>query len=135
MDLVDGTKNGDPLRDFYQRFVVEKGKPLMIPESSAPFTPNPPPNDQNGQATSAEIKSVWWGQIFSENTYQTLPRLKMAAQFEEEKSDGVNGFQDWRVLADPATLSSFKSLINGQKSHISLATDFKVDCGGNWISK
>ena len=135
MELVDATKDGDVNRDFYERFVVQRGKPLMIPESSAPNTPNPPPSDRNGKATSSEIKSAWWGQIFGSNTFNTMPRLKLAAQFEEQKSDGVNGFQDWRVLVDPATLTAFKNLITGQKSHISLADDFKVDCGGNWVPK
>ncbi|KAJ3306951.1 hypothetical protein HDV03_003276 [Kappamyces sp. JEL0829] len=135
MDLVNAPRNGDPLLDFYERFVVQKGKPMMIPESSAPYTPNATNDGRNGNYDSAAIKSAWYGQILSDSTYKNLTRLKMVTQFEERKADGNGLVEDWRVLADPATLSSFKSLLSQQRSHVDFATDFRVDCGGNWKRK
>ena len=133
MAISDNTKNGDPLRNFYRRFVIEHNKPMMIPETSAPYTPS----ITNGTATNAQVKERWYEQIFSQNnTVNNFPRLKAVVQFEEQKSDGGGApVQDWRVLADPSVLSSFLGVLNRVRPAISFATDFTVDCAGNWIPK
>lgn len=131
MAIVDETKNGDPLRNFYQNFVVQRGKPMMIPETSAPFSPN-----QTGPATDAAIKQVWYQQILStNNTQNNFPRIKLVVQFEEQKGDGNGQFQDWRVTADPSVFETFKATLAQSRASLKYATDFKVDCGGNWIAK
>ena len=128
----NGTYNGDPLRNFYQRLVVEHGKPMMIPETSAPYGLDPPAGFV-GTATSAAIKERWYSQIFSQNnTQNNFPRLKAVVQFEEQKLEGGNT-KDWRVLADPTVLSTFQRVLNGARSLLSYAPDFKIDCGGNWV--
>ena len=131
MAIVDESKNGDPLRNFYQRFVVERGKPMMIPETSAPFSPN-----STGPAANAAIKQNWYQQIFSQNnTLNNFPRLKLVVQFEEQKDDGNGQFQDWRVTADPLVFSTFKAVLRESRAVTTYATDFSVDCGGNWVAK
>lgn len=131
MAIVDESKNGDPLRNFYQRFVVERGKPMMIPETSAPFSPN-----STGPAANADIKQDWYQQILSQNNTQiNFPRLKLVVQFEEQKDDGNGQFQDWRVTADPLVFSTFKAVLRESRAVTTYATDFTVDCGGNWVPK
>lgn len=131
MALVDETKNGDPLRNFYHRFAIEHRKPIMIPETSAPFSPN-----KTATAANAAIKQNWFQQILSQNnTQNNFPRLKLVVVFEEQKADGNTEFQDWRVTADPTVLATFKAVLAQSRAAIRYATDFKIDCGGNWVSK
>ena len=53
------------VHNFYKRFAEEKGKPMMLPETSAPYL-----MDVKDSLTSElNIKSAWWNQMLSDKTY------------------------------------------------------------------
>ena len=130
MDLVNGPRKGDPTRNFYQRFAVERNKPMMIPETAAPFIPSQPQRDPN-----AAIKSAWFSQILSPETRALLPRILLVNQFEEIKADAGMEIRDWRVAADPAVMAAFKNVLNRNRKELSFATDFSIGCGGQFLPK
>jgi hypothetical protein len=123
VDFVNGQANGDPLRDFYGRFSVERNKPMMIPETGASFNPS-----ETGPATNSEIKAAWYRQIFSQQTRNELSKLKIVTQFEERKADGSGMIRDWRVANDSTTLTAFQTIV--RSSNLVFANNITVTCGG-----
>ncbi|KAI8902429.1 glycoside hydrolase superfamily [Globomyces pollinis-pini] len=131
MELVNIAAQGDPTRNFYQRFIVERNKPFMIPETAAPTHPG-----VQSRYTEAEIKGKWYDQIFSTENLRRLPRMKLVTQFEEIKSNVIdNRTQDFRVLNDPPTAKAFKDIMNKNRKLLAYAPDYKVTCGGSYQKK
>jgi hypothetical protein len=124
MDLVNSAARGDPSKNFYQRFAADRNKPMMIPETAAPWIENQPP-----RAPHAEIKRAWYAQIFSQDTYTNFPLLKVVTQFEERKQDAGFEVRDWRVLANPDVTRVFKEVLR-TSSPLTYASDFSFTCGG-----
>lgn len=127
MSLQNSPRNGDPTRDFYNVFVNQRRKPMMIPETSAPFI-----DSETGPATDPQIKQAWWVQVLGPETVARFPRMKMVTQFEENKADGIAKVRNWRVTLRDDTLRVFLGVLQRFRGGLSYASDFKVDCGGNW---
>jgi hypothetical protein len=124
MDLVNSAARNDPLRNFYQRFAADRNKPMMIPETAAPWIENQP-----ARATHAEIKRAWYSQIFSDDVYTNFPLLKVVTQFEERKQDAGAELRDWRVMANSDVTNAFKDVLKNS-NRVTYATDFQFTCGG-----
>jgi hypothetical protein len=125
MDLVNSAARNDPLRNFYERFAVRYNKPMMIPETAAPFIESEP-----ARATHADIKRAWYSQIFSDDTYTSFPMLKLVTQFEERKQDSGSQLRDWRVLDNPDVTKVFKDILSQNQNRITYAKNFRFTCGG-----
>lgn len=119
--------NGLANRNFYNNFPLNRKKPMMIPETSAPFIPS----IKNGKATNAQIKQNWWRQVFSAETLRDFPLIKLVVWFEETKSDGAE-IRDWQVTNDGKTLASFIDDTNALNANSTLgfAQNFKYKCNG-----
>jgi hypothetical protein len=124
MNIINSAAANDPLRNFYQRFAADRNKPMMIPETAAPWIESQPP-----RATHAEIKRSWYSQIFSDDIYTNFPLLKIVTQFEERKQDVGSELRDWRVLANPDVTRVFKDVLRASRP-ATYATDFQFTCGG-----
>jgi hypothetical protein len=112
-------------RNFYQRFAAAKGKPMMLPESGAPFLRSMPAN-----AGEISIKTSWWQQIFSANTLQQYPNLKLYVNFEEAKTE--SGYvRDWAVTVQSDVAAAFTSHINSFKSSLLTADQLTYACDGS----
>ncbi|KAJ3058798.1 hypothetical protein HDU99_006647 [Rhizoclosmatium hyalinum] len=63
-------------------------KPLMIPESGAPYGPLWSANEVGATKPVVDentIKAGWWNQIFSQKTLQSYPKLKLVTNYEDLK--------------------------------------------------
>jgi len=89
-DGLDGDHTAIP--DFYATYAEDRGKPMAIPETAALF-------NAAGDGPEAEIKAAWWEQVFSDETRERLPRLRMVNWFEWNKSESEVGgaVVDWRA--------------------------------------
>jgi hypothetical protein len=117
-------RNG--LANFYERFAAIPNKPMMIPETGAPYFEN-----EQGSATELEIKQVWWRQVFSTRVYEELPLIKLIIQFEEEKiDDGTIVKKDWRILENRAVRNAFKTDIAYMRNTLLFSNDLKYTCSG-----
>ncbi|KAI8928796.1 glycoside hydrolase superfamily [Entophlyctis helioformis] len=114
--------NDGGLRDFYGRFAEAKNKPLILPETSAPFMPNRP----NGDAEPA-IKREWWRQIFAAS--KELPLLKAVAFFEERKDENLD-LRDWRLLANPLSRAAFIEDLKAGGKQFVFGNELKTTCAG-----
>lgn len=114
-------------RNFYANFAAAKNKPMMLPETSAPFVPA----ITTGTATEKDIKEQWWNQIFNDQVRSNFPLLKLAIWFEEMKSDGRE-IRDWRATHSPATLEAFKTdfASSNRAKKVVFAENLKVQCNG-----
>jgi hypothetical protein len=117
-----------PNRNFYQRFCIDRKKPLIIPETAAPFIPS----WRTGDATESDLKMQWLGQILSDATLARFPKLKGLVWFEELKQDAGFQLRDWRISDNVQTRTAFvqevKLRVTSQK--LGSATNFKIDCSG-----
>ena len=116
------------LRQFYRRFVQEKNKPMMIPETGAPWFEN-----IVGTATELQLKQNWWRQIY--NSRGDFQNLKMIVHFEEKKSDAQMSERDWRILNNPSVLNAFKADINSWKKDLLFGTELYYNCDGSVTTK
>merc|ERR1719223_2032736 len=103
---------------------------MMIPETSAPFIPS-----ETGPASDADIKRNWWEQMLGSDVRNQMGRMKMITQFEEDKADAGELFREWRVTGSQSVLDAFLGVLNSVRGEITYASDFSVDCGGNWIRR
>lgn len=119
-------------RNFYQNFCVNRGKPLVIPETSAPWIPS----WTKGDGDENQIKTNWYNQIFSDETMRRFPKLKGAVWFEEFKSDGME-MRDWRLMSSPTVLNSYKTLLKDRitKKKLAGAANLEVNCAGTVNAK
>lgn len=90
--------------DFYQTYGVEHGKPVAIPETAALVVPR---GDAAGELA---IKQAWWRQVFSDETAERFPNLRMINWFEWEKFEPeVEEEVTWSVLRDQETRRAFRA--------------------------
>jgi hypothetical protein len=127
MQIVNPARANDPTRNFYQQYSALLNKPMMIPETAAPWFPQRP-----AVAQEAEVKRAWYTQLFSAETLAEMPNLKYVASFEEAKQDAGNEFRDWRVTADGPTLKAFQSVFAGQPNVV-YGNQFTVPCSGAFV--
>ncbi|ACL38437.1 conserved hypothetical protein [Pseudarthrobacter chlorophenolicus A6] len=102
--------NGDErsLPDFYAEYAVNHNKPLAIPGTAALYNPGA------GGAPETAIKQAWWEQVFSPQTREQFPQLKMLNWFEWDKDEAeVGGRIDWTVTSTPALRDSFAAALPG----------------------
>ncbi|MDA0353306.1 MAG: PQQ-dependent sugar dehydrogenase [Chloroflexi bacterium] len=96
--------NGDDsaIPDFYGEYAERRGKPLAIPETAALYNTTLPGDE-------AAIKSDWWSQVFSQETREQLPALRMVNWFEHLKPEAEVGGNiiDWRATGDPSLAEAF----------------------------
>ena len=117
------------LRQFYRRFVQEKNKPMMIPETGAPWFQN----INNPAATELQIKQNWWNQIY--NSVNDFPHLRMVVHFEENKQDAIGAARDWRILENPQILQAYKNDIGKWKNNLLFGTELFYNCDGTVTTK
>ncbi|MCF6174615.1 MAG: hypothetical protein L3J71_02485 [Victivallaceae bacterium] len=98
-EQITGTYNGfsgdeTMIPNFYQIYAVDKGKKMLIPETSALFIPSLGPADIESQ-----IKTEWWNQLFSPASRAQFPEIKMILWFEWVKTEPSAGGNvvDWRI--------------------------------------
>lgn len=106
-DMLTGTYSGTAgddamIPDFYQVYGVDHGHPVAIPETAAIYTPS-----RTG-ADELDIKQAWWRQVFSDETHERFPNLKMINWFEWNKYEiEINDDVDWRAAGSPAVREAF----------------------------
>lgn len=82
--------------DFYATYAEGHDKPLAITETAALFDPA-----ATGSPTEAELKAAWFTQVFSMETRNAFPRIRMINWFEWRKEEAeVGRVIDWRLSAD-----------------------------------
>jgi hypothetical protein len=88
-----GTAGDDAaVPDFYTVYGVEHGHPVAVPETAAIYTPS------RGGAAELDIKRAWWRQVFSSETHERFPQLKMVNWFEWDKYEiEIDDEVDWRA--------------------------------------
>ncbi|MGJ6125569.1 glycosyl hydrolase [Mycolicibacterium sp. Y3] len=107
IDMLTGTYDGTAgddlgVPDFYQVYGVQHHKPVAIVETAAIFTPS-----RSGQS-ELDVKQAWWRQVFSAETRQRFPQLKMINWFEWRKFEiEINDWVDWRAAGAPAIKNAF----------------------------
>jgi hypothetical protein len=107
IDMLNGSYNGTAGDDsgvpnFYQVYGVQHQKPVAIVETAAIFTPS-----RRGESELA-VKQAWWKQVFSDETHQRFPQLKMINWFEWRKFEiEINDWVDWRAAGSPAIRNAF----------------------------
>jgi hypothetical protein len=116
-------------RNFYQRFCVERNKPMIVPETAAPYVRTFP----QGDATEAQIKLNWVRQLLGDETMQRFPKFKAIAWFEEMKTDAVQfEVRDWRITDNTLIRADFVTEIESRMRQRKLVggTNFTVSCSG-----
>lgn len=100
-----GTAGDDAaIPDFYQVYGVDHAHPVAIPETAAIYTPS-----RKGEAELA-IKRAWWRQVFSEQTHEAFPQLKMINWFEWKKYEiEINDDVDWRAGSTDKVTNAFRA--------------------------
>jgi hypothetical protein len=94
--IVEHAESGS-VPDFYATFADGHDKPMAIIETAALYDPA-----STAGPTEAELKSAWFGEVFSEATRTEFPRLRMINWFEWRKEEPeVGRVIDWRLSADP----------------------------------
>ncbi|WP_234709686.1 glycoside hydrolase family 26 protein [Mycolicibacterium cosmeticum] len=113
IDMLTGTYDGTAgddrgVPDFYQVYGVDHHKPVAIVETAAIFTPS-----RTGQSELA-VKQAWWREVFSAETRQRFPQLKMINWFEWRKFEiEINDWVDWRTAGAPAIKNAFVADLPG----------------------
>jgi Glycosyl hydrolase family 26 len=94
-----------PAPDFYATFAEGHDKPMVISETAAAYNTG----NKTG-ASNIEIKRAWWSQVFSDETHQRFPRIKMINWFEQEKveADFHDGPVRWGVINHYETRVEFR---------------------------
>ena len=100
VDLITGAGTGGP--DFYTTWAVGHGKPMAIPETAALWRPT------GGGRPELAIKQAWWRQVFSADTRDRFPAVRLIGWFEWRKHESeVNDIVDWRLTARPELVADF----------------------------
>ena len=95
-----GDERGVP--DFYDVFGTKHHRPVAITETAALYAPG------RGGADELALKQAWWRQVFSNQTHEQFPMLKMINWFEWSKDEvEVVGVVDWRTLSSATTRPAF----------------------------
>jgi hypothetical protein len=104
----EGADGEATVPDFHAEYVIGRGKPFVLAETSALFVPGGP-----GDATEVEIKSAWAAQVFAASASGELPGLDLVMWFEYAKEEAaVPGVvSDWTVTRDPEVRDGFLSVL------------------------
>jgi hypothetical protein len=87
---------GGSVPDFYATYADGHDKPLAIIETAALYDPA-----VSTGPTEAELKTAWFTQVFSTQTRDAFPRIRMINWFEWRKEEAeVGRVIDWRLAAD-----------------------------------
>lgn len=117
------------LLKFYNRFAAAKNRPMMLPETGAPYLQGLPTVAPIADS-EVNIKMSWWNQVLSADTLRQFPLLQLAVNFEENKT--LNGFnRDWRLLENPTVLNSFKNKYSTFSSNLVEGNALKFSCDGS----
>jgi hypothetical protein len=93
--IVEHAESGS-VPDFYTTYADGHDKPLAIIETAALYDPAASPGP-----TEAELKTAWFTQVFSAETREAFPRIRMINWFEWRKEEAeVGRVIDWRLSAD-----------------------------------
>ncbi len=100
----DGTAGDErAVPDFYATYAVGHGKPMAIPETAAFYRP--------ALATGAgelALKRAWWRQVFSAETLERFPQIRLVDWFDQRKFETeVNDVVDWRLTGQARLASAF----------------------------
>lgn len=112
------------LRDFYQRFSVERNKPLALSESGAGYLIGQP------GATEAEIKTAWYKEVLDPTTIAQLPNMKLVINFEEEKVESLYQ-KNWALTNDTAVLGGYRTYLNTLGNEVLWGNQLRVACDGS----
>ncbi|KAI8825416.1 glycoside hydrolase superfamily, partial [Chytriomyces cf. hyalinus JEL632] len=121
-------------RNFYQQFAASKNKPMMLPETGAPWIAEWA--TRAGATTEVAIKSAWYNQLLSTATLTTYPRLKLVVNFEERKPlalDGEPAIQDWRVTNNSVTLDWWNGKLTEFQGNLKFANELVYNCDGSVV--
>ncbi|KAI9344604.1 glycoside hydrolase superfamily [Obelidium mucronatum] len=124
---------------FYKKFVQAKKKPMMLPETGAPFLYK----DINGTSgpsasvagdplaiSDSAIKELWYKSLFNTTMLEKFPGVKLMVNFEEKKLLG--GFwRDWRLTNSTDTLVPFLRDLTAFSGNMKQATAFEYGCDGS----
>ncbi|GAA4197476.1 hypothetical protein GCM10022219_25410 [Microbacterium oryzae] len=89
--------------DFYREYAERRNRPLAIPSTAALVTGD---DDEAGQ----EIRRVWREQVFSEETRQDFPLLRLVNWFEWERFEPeADAIVHWAALADEEERRLFRA--------------------------
>ncbi|HET8784419.1 MAG TPA: glycosyl hydrolase, partial [Candidatus Limnocylindrales bacterium] len=91
-------EGGATIPDLYATYADGHDKPMAIIETAILFDPA-----ATGGPSEKDLKSAWFGQVFSDATRTGFPRLGMLNWFEWRKQESeVGRVIDWRLASDPA---------------------------------
>lgn len=117
----------DPARlNFYQRFAVERNKPMMIAETSAPYIPG-----ASKVLPEEVVKGQWIRQLFNQKIKENYPLLKAIIIFEESKKDQYELERDWRMMNNPKVRDILVAQLDAEADHVLLANEINTSfCDG-----
>ncbi|TPX36778.1 mannan endo-1,4-beta-mannosidase [Synchytrium endobioticum] len=126
IDTLVGPDYNQTNHDFYTRFASGKNKPMCLPESGSPYHP------AFGGTDELTLKQSWWRQLYSANTFNNYPLLKLIVNFEEMKNNDRGIVSDWRQTANPTVLAAYIADFPSFKSHLAFGGTFGYDCAGTF---
>ncbi|KAI9346773.1 glycoside hydrolase superfamily [Zopfochytrium polystomum] len=113
------------VHNFYKMFPDTYKKPMLLPETGAPFLQNVSPN-----VDEVTIKMAWWDQVFSADTISNYPLLQVVVNFEEQKTLN-NYIRDWRLLNNTSVKNSFFQKITSFSSNLVSGPNLVYGCDGS----
>ncbi|RKO97948.1 hypothetical protein CXG81DRAFT_28355 [Caulochytrium protostelioides] len=103
--------------NFIEKYSVQKNKPFMISETSAPSL-----NTSVSGITGLQAKSGMWEQVWNVTLMKDFPTYHGATWFEYQKPEGMPiTMRDFRLTADPATRSAFADFLNSISRYVAWA--------------
>jgi hypothetical protein len=127
----------DALHNFYQRFVVSKGKPFMMAETGSSYVTNLAGSLVN-DPLEIQNKRLWWQDILTTSASPQFALWKAATWFEEIKQEQSYGnvnlqiIRDYRITFSETVKSLF--LTDIQQDRIVDADQIKYTCSGEAIT-
>jgi hypothetical protein len=101
--------------NFHKLFSINKGKPMMIAETSALFLEG---NTAQGNASDFDIKAGWLDQVYNTTDASQarlnvdMPGVKAIYWFNVRKFETeVNTYADWRITSKPEILQKYRSKV------------------------
>jgi beta-mannanase len=115
------------LLNFYNRFAIERNKPMILSESGAPYN-----HFSTAGSSELTIKQTWWRELLGGTLQQNFPKLLGAVNFEERKADSGKIEKDWKIVTstDQTVISSFVSELPSFSS-IVYGNQLQFTCGGS----
>lgn len=112
---ANGDERWNP--DFYAEYAEAKGKPMMIAETGAWYSPNNPVG-----ASEEDIKSSWIEQVYNlsgltnnaSDVAEFFPRIKLITWFNQIKMEGAYTC-DWRISENLTVRTNWVGRLNTSK--------------------